>query len=146
MKNKLSPRYQKNKNFNKDLDETIAIKPSLIKGAGNGAFAKINIKSGRKLGEYNGVLMGTEEYNALTDQSYIFEVAKKVQDKYYTFYIDAINSGDSLRYVNGANTAKQKKKINVESYQYAGRIFFRANKDIKKGQELIIDYGDNYWH
>lgn len=140
----MAKRYSKKQNLNKNLKELLIIKKSLIPGAGRGAFAKKSLKKGKRLGEYNGKLLNAEDYDALHDKSYIFEVTKKFGKKYYLFYIDA-RSGDELRFVNGAHGEKQKKKVNVEAYQYAERIFFRTNKDINENEELLIDYGNNYW-
>ncbi|MBC62266.1 MAG: hypothetical protein CMP11_07400 [Zetaproteobacteria bacterium] len=137
-------RYSYKYDFNKNLDKTIFIKKSLINGAGIGAFAKTHIPKGKKIGEYNGKILNQKEYENLDDKSYVFEVTKKVNGKYYLFYIDA-QKGDLLRFVNGAINDNQKKIINVESYQYGEKIFFKATKNIKALQELIIDYGDNYW-
>ena len=137
-------RYPKNSNFNKNLASLIVVKTSNIPQAGNGAFAKTIIPKGTRIGEYNGKLLSLLEYEALEDKSYVFEVAKKYQNRYYLFYIDAMR-GDDLRYVNGAYGEDQSSQINVESYQYAERIFFRATRTILPGEELLIDYGDNYW-
>ena len=140
----IKKRYSKITDFNKNLSEMIAIKKSSIPQAGKGAFAKKTITKGKKIGEYNGLVLGASDYDQLEDKSYVFEVTKKHKGKYYLFYIDAQKGGD-LRYVNGANNSKQKKRVNVESYQYAERIFFRASKKILPGEELLTDYGDNYW-
>ena len=134
----------KKKNFNDLLEDFLVIKPSLIKGAGKGAFAKKKIKKGTRLGEYTGKILSLEEYSKTRDKTYIFEVSKKFQGKYYLFYIDA-RSGDQLKFINGAHSKEQKKHINVETYQYAERIFYRTTKNIKEGEELLVDYGDNYW-
>ena len=85
----------------------------------------------------------------MPNKQYIFEVNKKIKNKgtYKTFFIDAAKEkpGRELRFINGAHGKKQQKMINVESYQYAEKIFYRARKNINPGEELIIDYGDNYW-
>lgn len=140
----MKKRYPKKHDFNKNLKNLLIIKDSLIKGAGKGAFAKHDIKKGTKLGEYNGKLIDHESYTKLEDKGYIFEVTKKIGTRYYLFYIDA-RFGDELRFVNGAHSKTQKKQVNVESYQYAERVFFKAKRNIKKGEELLTDYGNNYW-
>ena len=136
--------YSKEKNFNQNLSDLIEIKRSSFAYAGKGAFAKKDLKKGLRLGEYNGKLLSLEEYEELSDKAYIFEVKKKFEGRYYLFFIDA-RSGDALKFVNGAYTKEQKEKVNVEAYQYSERIFFRTKREVKKGEELIIDYGDNYW-
>ena len=130
------------------MKDLIAIKTSNIPGAGMGAFARTKISKGQRIGEYTGRLLDAESYDKLRNKLYTFEVAKKYRGRYYTFYIDASNPKKSglLRYVNGALGKQQRKAINVESYQYAEKIYYRATKNIKPGDEIIIDYGDNYWH
>ena len=140
----MDKRYFKKKNFNQNLDRLILIKDSSLSFAGKGAFARELLKKGQRLGEYNGKLLSLEEYEELSDKAYIFEVKKKFEGRYYLFFIDA-RSGDALRFVNGAYTKEQKEKVNVEAYQYSERIFFRTRREVKKGEELVIDYGDNYW-
>ena len=140
----MAKRYSNKKDFNYKLADLIKVKDSSFAFAGKGAFAKKDLKKGLRLGEYNGKLLSLEEYEALTDKAYVFEVKKKFEGRYYLFFIDA-RAGDALRFVNGAYTKEQKEKVNVEAYQYSERIFFRTKRDIKKGEELIIDYGDNYW-
>ena len=132
------------KNYNKNLNKIIEVKKSSILGAGLGAFAKVKISKGQRIGEYNGTLLNQIEYEALQDKTYVFELAKKYQGRYYLFYVDA-KSGDLLKYVNGASSKEEKTKINVEAYQYAEKIFFRSTRIIYPQEELLIDYGDNYW-
>lgn len=141
---KKTRRYDRGKKFNLALSDLVEIKTSNILGANKGAFAKTLIQRGTRIGEYDGEILGVDEYEKLQDKSYIFEVCKKYKGKYYLFYIDA-KYGNLLKYVNGAHSNEQKKRVNVESYQYAERIFFRAKRDIVSGEELLIDYGDNYW-
>ena len=74
-------------------------------------------------------------------------MSRKINGQYTIYYIDAQNKKKSnwLRYVNGAKTKSQKRKINVEAYQYGEKVFYRTIKKIKEKEELIIDYGDEYW-
>lgn len=120
----------------------------MIPGAGQGAFAATRITKGSRVGEYSGQLLCQERYERLRNPAYVFEVRKKFEGRYYTFYIDAKDPRRSseLRYVNGARTPAQKRKINVEAYQYKEKIYYRATRTIRAGEELLIDYGDNYWH
>jgi SET domain-containing protein len=137
-------RYNRGKRFNDILSDLVEIKTSNITGAGKGAFAKTLIQKGLKIGEYDGKILDITEYEKLKDKSYVFEVYKKYRGKYCLFYIDA-KHGNLLKYVNGAHCGEQKKRVNIESYQYAERIFFKAIRDLTPGEELLIDYGDNYW-
>merc|ERR1740117_1694565 len=50
-----------------------------------------------------------------------------------------------LRFVNGARTAKQRSKLNVEPYVRGAGMFYYTSKPVQKGEEFIVDYGENYW-
>ena len=132
---------------NKKIIDNVEIKVSQIKNAGYGAYAKMLIKKNTRLDEYQGRLLDAHAFNRLRNTQYVFEVAKKVDGKYQTFYIDAksLKNSNWTRYVNGAKTKAQKKQINIATYQYKGKIFYKTIKDIPVGQELIVDYGDEYW-
>lgn len=129
------------------LADYVEARESTIEGAQQGAFAIQDIPKGVRIGEYRGRLLSMEQYESLEDKRYTFEVAKRFRGRYYLFYVDAKDLAYSnvLRYVNGAYSQSQRAMINVESYQYAGKIWYRSIKVIKAGQELITDYGDNYW-
>ena len=117
------------------------IKKSTIRNAGLGAFAKQDIEKGTRLGEYTGTHVSKEMFKRLQKTSYIFEVNKNGRLHHY---INGIR-GNWIRRINGAKTKPQARKINVESYQYGQKIYFRAKKNIKKDVEFILDYGDSYW-
>lgn len=119
------------------------IKQSTIRGAGKGLFTQKDIKKGTRLGEYKGKKVSEKRYLAMKDTSYCWEV----DTSQGSFYIDAkkVIKNNPLRYINGAMTKIQKKKVNVESYQYNKKIFYRTIRNIKAGTELIIDYGDEFF-
>lgn len=119
----------------------IEIRKSNIPNAGMGAFAKENISKGKKLGHYAGKILTKEQYKKLPDKDYVFELILP-QGK---LFIDAKNNGNWTRYVNGAKTKEQKKYINVDAKQIGFNIYYIAIKNIKAGDELIIDYGTDYW-
>jgi uncharacterized protein len=131
----------------------IKIAKSTIPDAGNGVFAQVDIPKGKFLAYYIGELITEKEFQKLADTSYIFAIEtvktinknKKPIDR--IFYIDATNIKTSnwTRYVNGAKTPKQEKMINIESKQKGLNICYYTTKDIKKGSELIMSYGDEYW-
>lgn len=118
--------------------------PSTIRGAGEGLFAAKDIRKGTRLGEYYGATLTEDEWERMDDEAtdYIFEVDGPNRTR---FYIDAAASDCLMAKVNGAKTKRQRRLVNVEAYQYAQKIFFRATKDVPKGAELIVDYGDEYW-
>merc|ERR1719281_499888 len=129
----------------------VEIRPSNIPCAGFGAFAVVSLPEGFKLGEYRGRVLTQKQYENLPDRehrdAYVFEKAIRTGTKTKWFYVDAYFKKDSswCRYVNGAKSAEQKKTVNVECYQYAGKLLYRTTKEVLPGEELIIDYGDEYW-
>lgn len=49
------------------------------------------------------------------------------------------------RYINGARTSSQHRKINSAWVQERGQVQNVTLKKVAKGQELIVDYGCQYW-
>ena len=130
------------------INKYIEVRKSSIPSAGMGVFAKESLSEGQRIGEYKGQLISREEFKGKKDTYYVFEVSRKVGKSYKTFYIDARYKKYSniLRYVNGARTTTQKRFINVRAYQYGGKIYYKTLKPLRKGEELLLDYGDSYWH
>jgi SET domain-containing protein len=99
-------------------------------GAGMGFFADEEIKNGTKIVQY----IGPKVLNKNADEEphdYFFWVNKK-------YSIDGSPLYNMARYVNYSHDP------NAESVDEGGKIYFTAIKDIKKGEEITIDYGD--WH
>merc|ERR1719240_992196 len=129
----------------------VEIRPSNIPCAGMGAFAIVDLPEGFRLGEYRGRVLTQEQYDNLPDKlhrdAYVFEKQIRVCTKMQKFYVDAYfkKDGSWCRYVNGAKSEEQQKHVNVECYQYGGKLLYRTTKEVLPGQELLIDYGDEYW-
>ena len=49
--------------------------------------------------------------------------------------------GNWLRYINCSRTEKEQ---NLVAFQYHSQIYYRAYKDVKEGEELLVWYGDEY--
>jgi hypothetical protein len=129
-------------NLNK-IQKVMKIKKSNIKGADMGAFMKKDVPKGKFLGWYRGKLLNENQRNKLKDDGYVWVIDIDGKE----MFIDGkpVKKNNKLRYVNGAKTKEQKKLVNVDSYQYNKQIRYRTIKKVKKGEELIIDYGDDYW-
>ena len=119
----------------------LEVKTSTIPNAGLGVFALRDIKKGERLGEYTGRRVDEETFDRMRNTQYAFRV--NMPDGKCE-YIDAKRSPCILARTNGAKTTAQRKKVNIESYQYAQKIFFRAKKNIRKGDELLLYYGPDY--
>lgn len=116
------------------------VRKSRIPGAQLGLFAAQFVPKGTRIGEYMG-----KRYKRCPDNAYVFTVVLP-HGKFE--YIDGTQGGSDLRRVNGCHPAfpQQRKLLNVESYQYARKIFFRTTRDVRKGEEFIVDYMGDYWN
>jgi SET domain-containing protein len=125
--------------------DLIEVKKSKIRGAGLGAFAKTTIPAGTLMGPYHGRYMTTSQRNRVRDGTYIW----KINDD---LYVDAkpIRKNNPLRYVNGAKTSLQKKKINCEVKFFGAtpstmKVYYMTTKDVLPNEELLVSYGDYYF-
>ena len=99
---------------------------------------------GTKLGWYRGNYLTEKDYEKTRNTNYVWKLDTTHSGK---TYVDArpIKSNNKLRYVNGVKTLKQRKRENIEVYQYRGKIWYKTCKKIKKDKELFVDYGDEYF-
>jgi uncharacterized protein len=121
-------------------DVHVVIKKSTIKGAGKGIFAKHDIKKGITVAQYIGVMvpMYFVDLN-FYDSDYIFQSINELL---------AIDANDPLScYGRYANDSLSQMKINVKFTKAMNEDGAKliAIKDIKKGDEIFISYGYNYW-
>ena len=99
--------------------------------AGLGLFAAENIKKGELIVEYIGNILTDKEVEKIADNRYIFWVKKD-------FNIDGSPRWNLARYCNHSCEG------NAESEIKNKRVFMRAIKDIKEGEEIVYDYGEEY--
>jgi uncharacterized protein len=117
----------------------LKIKRSGIPGAGKGLFTKIFIPAGTNIVEYTGKIISWKEVKA--DNAYIFYVKRN-------HVIDARPYKMALaRYANDAKGIYRiKGKRNNADYVEEGlSVFIQATRDIKKGEEILVGYGKEYW-
>ncbi len=113
-------------------------KPSLPKlrvqrsRTGLGLFAMEPIKKGSYIIEYTGPLLN-EKQTERKGGKYLFSLGKK-------WTIDGSRRSNRARYINHSCV-----KTNCRPIQYALRIRFRATRAIKAGEELLYDYGKEYF-
>lgn len=123
----------------------IKLAPSSIVQAGIGAYAMEDIPKGAK-GVYKGVVKdedGANMYYSWAVKSFHRKNGKvdsKDETLYYRDATDLFNS-NWTRYVN---CGLKSKVNNFESEQLFDTFFYVATKSIKSGEELFIDYGDEY--
>ncbi len=98
--------------------------------SGLGLFADEDIKEGEFIIKYEGKLIDSKVADKLNNR-YLFEI-----DENYT--IDGSDRSNLARYINHFC------EPNIEADIVAGEIAFFALRDIKKGEELGFDYGEEY--
>ena len=122
----------------------LRIAPSQVKGAGLGVYAVDPIPNGA-MGEYKGV----SKQSRFTNHSYAWEVKQydrrsgEVLSENAAFYIDAFDL-DRSNWTRFVNTGTTREQNNMDSDQYFTTFYYVANRDIKSGEELFIDYGEEY--
>ena len=127
----------------RDWKGWLQIKPSAIPDAGRGLFARKDIPARTVLGEYHGRPIKTlRDIYALREDRYVIEVT--LPDR-KSGWIDGNVSSNYLRFVNGTKPGSAQRVANVDSYQYAGSLMFRATRAITAGEELILDYSEEHW-
>lgn len=100
-------------------------------GLGHGLFATSTLRKGDFILEYKGRRISTPQADE-SDSRYLFEI-----DKDWT--IDGSLRTNIARYVNHSC------KPNCEADIRDDRILIYASRDIAKGEELSIDYGEEYF-
>lgn len=100
---------------------------------GLGLFALRPIKRREKIAEYKGPRVNAEEALRLERRGnrYLYEINPRVT-------IDGSPRSNIARYANHSCNP------NADSYTYGGRVFIRALRRIKPGEEITYDYGTDY--
>lgn len=108
--------------------EGVVVKRS---SAGLGLFATRAFKKGERIIEYFGrVISKAEEYKSRSQ--YLFEINSRKT-------IDGSSRENFARYINYSH------KPNCEPNIVKGRVWIDAIKNIKTGEELSYDYGDEFF-
>ena len=136
LENHLAERYKKY--LAKKLPHALEIKWVNAK-IGNGVFAKEAIKKGAFLCEYVGLI--TDEKQLDPENRYVFNLT--VGDDETGFVLDARFSGNVARTINHADDPNGEAiTIFVDGIP---RVVYVARRDIKIGEEICVDYGEEYW-
>jgi len=124
------------------LEKYLVVKKSTLPGTGKGLFTKTFIPKGAKIVEYKGRIGKWKNIEKNPGENkYIFYVKRN-------HVIDAKPFKKALaRYANDARGLKKiKGLVNNADYVEKGlRVFIKAKKDIPAGNEILVDYGKEYW-
>jgi SET domain-containing protein len=100
---------------------------------GLGLFATRLIKKQSRIAEYKGPLLDfkTAEKAENRGNRYLYEISKN-------FTIDGAGRGNVARYANHSCNP------NADTFTRKRRVFIRALRNIKPGEEIVYDYGIDY--
>jgi SET domain-containing protein len=119
----------------------VVVKRSHLPGAGKGLFAKMDFKKGDRITEYAGRrrkwkdVKGEDGYN-----TYLLRLNR-------TTAIDARTSKAPGRFANDAAGFVRVNGLsnNAEYLTYGNKCFIEATRKIKKGEEILVSYGREFW-
>ena len=100
---------------------------------GLGLFATRPIKKNSRIAEYKGPLLDTKEATKAESggNRYLYEISKR-------WTIDGTRRSNIARYANHSCNP------NADTYNVKLRVFIRALRNIKPGEEIVYDYGIDY--
>ncbi len=100
---------------------------------GFGLFATRPIKKNTRIAEYTGPLLRTKEAEKAEARGnrYLYEINSR-------WTIDGTPRSNVARYFNHSCNP------NADSYNVQKRVFIRAIRNIKPGEEIVYDYGIDY--
>lgn len=122
-------------------DEDLEVKTSGLPNAGKGLFTKVHIPAGTDIVEYTGVITTWKEISHDWDNGYIYYMSRN-------HVINAKPHVHALaRYANDAAGIEKVKHLkNNCVYKRKGKkIFIHAVKNILPGEEILVEYGKEYW-
>lgn len=124
------------------LEKKVKIKLSQLPNAGKGLFATDFIPKNTRIVEYKGKITTWKEVDDNDgNNGYIYYVKRN-------HVIDASSYPSALaRYANDAKGLQRVKGIknNAEYVEEGLKVFIEAKKDIPAGEEILVEYGKEYW-
>lgn len=124
------------------VEKFLFIKKSKLPSAGKGLFTKIDIAKGTRLVEYKGKLKKWKEVKAQDGHNgYLMYITRNA-------VIDALPATHTLgRYANDAKGLSRITGVrnNSEYVSEGNRCYIEATRRIKKGEEILVDYGREFW-
>ncbi len=124
------------------LEKKVEIKLSQLPNAGKGLFATEFIPKNTRIVEYKGKITTWKEVDDNDgNNGYIYYVKRH-------HVIDASGHPSALaRYANDAKGLQRVKGIknNAEYVEEGLKVFIEAKRDIPAGEEILVEYGKEYW-
>lgn len=118
-------------------EEDFEVKDSSIPGIGLGLFARVKVRKNDTIGYYTGKILTDRQANSnrYNTSRYLLWICTD-------HWIDGQGKGSNYtRYIN--HSEKPNAELVTSVRWKTAR--FRALKNIKPGQEIFFDYGEDYW-
>ena len=97
---------------------------------GLGLFTLLPVRGGKRIIEYVGPLLTTEEADRLGGK--------------YLFTVDKDRAIDGRARVNTARYINHSCRPNAEAFTYGRRVWIYSKQAIRAGEQITIDYGEEY--
>ncbi len=115
-----------------------------------GVFAEVDLERGDMVSEYTGILCRDDVNN---DNPYVWDyptfwyktLPGKTRRKKIRYCIDAEKHGNYARFINHTHRKYQNVGICMVPVKSFWHVVYIAQKDIKRGQQLLTYYGTQYW-
>jgi len=114
----------------------IDIRPSRVPNAGQGAFSRIDLPANRLIGVYRGERLTKQQFDARYPDGFGEYVLRLKPN----LYVDAKNVNIFSKMINDARGSLKPPNI-VFTHQGALKTCLR----VRKGDELLVDYGRSYF-
>lgn len=124
--------FMDNNKLNNSYTDKLTIKQSLIPNGGRGVFANKDFKKGELI----------EVCPLITDHKKNF-INSKIKD--YTFK-SKFKKGEEVIAFGMCSMYNHSDNFNINHNQDPENMIFKAGRDIKKGEELYVNYGGDYWN
>ena len=125
------------------LEKELVVKRSRIPKAGKGLFTKVFIPKRTRIVEYKGKVSTWKDVDHKEGKNgYIYYVNRN-------YVIDASTNKKALaRFANDAKGLKHVKGINNNCIYalFNGKVYIESIKDIPANNEILVDYGKEYWN
>ena len=126
----------------------LAHKKTLMGHVNYGIFAADEIKKGAEIGEYIGEisLINPQEVATVCSKTHFSEYVWVVTANNLFFAIDAHRIANELALVNDYRGLSASPNVKMTTIIHKGFYHFGyiASVDIRKGEELLVDYGENF--
>jgi SET domain-containing protein len=112
-------------------------------------FAQKLISAGTLLGEFVGEisLLSKEECSIFFEQERPSEYSWIAAIKNYLFFVEPRTVANELAFINDFRGIKEQPNVTPQWIVHRGSYHFVyvTKEEIQAGDELLVDYGDNYW-